>query len=430
MQRAKRDQIYKAEIFDRYQYYGVRAPGKEPIERFRIDLAGRVDEETLKRAVTLSMKTLPLIGCCYEDRPFRPRWVEKGFTGEDTVRVFETEGDLESEVRKRLFAPIHTSSEPQLKINIVRRGGEDTLCVLMPHMVADGGGFKQYLVLLSRLYTKLKNGETPPEQSFERRDAGPLFAGLKLRERLRLMLSKYVPYGLSDNLAPEARSAGDGGEAESYTDRGILPLESIAALRTLAKANGGTVNDGLMALVARAYGRNCGAKTMLLASLVDLRRYIPKGMKYGITNYTGGCVCSVSIGPDDSPADTVRQISGQMAAFKSGNDLLKSALEWDFAVRFVPNFLLKRIQRKITKPPFLSVSNHGVIETGSINFGDLPVKDLYFTTMISKLPYFVFIITTYGDRCTVTCNMYGSKADRELVLRMLEDMREEAAEIA
>lgn len=131
---------YKTEVFDLWQH--LCRDVYDPLIRCRIDFEGFVDEEILRRAVTVSIKTIPMIGLCFGGGRFRPRWTDKGFTGSDIVSVIESALNPEKDILKYLSGVIDFPNEPQLKIFVVRRAEGDTLCVIISHIACDGAGFK------------------------------------------------------------------------------------------------------------------------------------------------------------------------------------------------------------------------------------------------------------------------------------------------
>jgi len=418
---------YKAESFDLWQFLCGKCHVYEPFIRCRIDLAGHIDVGTLKRAVTLSKKTLPMIGCCFQDRTLRPVWVDKNFTGDDIVRAAEVGDDAESRILEHLFSVIDVAKEPPLRITVVTGAGGDTLCALVSHILCDTAGLKQYLYLLSGLYTKLKRGERLPEQTFEVRGTGPLFAGIGIKEKVSILRSEFVPPAAFGSQAQPGISFGGEGFG-TYLEKRVLP---IGALKTFVKKNGATVNDGLMALYARAFCKNTGANDMFLPSTVDLRKFIPKGVKYGISNYSGDCMCRVSVGPGDPFEKTVRQFSEQMAVYKTGKRMLKNVLRWERAVRLIPYPMMWRIfADRVMRQAIITYTNLGVIESEELKFEGAQVTSAYLTASIKARPYLLVNASTFRDCCTLSSSIYGSEADREFVVRLLEDMRDEAAGLA
>ena len=182
----------------------------------------------------------------------------------------------------------------------------------------------------------------------------------------------------------------------------------------------------MMALYARSFCKNTQTESIVLPSTMDLRKFIPAGVKYGISNYSGDCMCRISIGRKDGLAETIVQISKQMQAYKSGNDVLKPALLWTFVAACIPYPALRHIFRRNAKHPIIFYTNTGIIDEELLNFHALPIKETYMMAAIMRRPYLTLLISTYKNRCTMTCNIYGSPEDRRFADRLLDDICAEA----
>ncbi|MDR1060930.1 MAG: WS/DGAT domain-containing protein [Clostridiales bacterium] len=420
---------YKAEIFDIWQ--NLWKTVYEPLIRCRIDFAGRVDLRVLKRAVDLSIQTIPLMACCFSDSRNRPRWVEKNFTSEDMVRVFEADGaDDADEQAARLFsADFDASKEPQLKILLVRRARGDSICAIVSHIVCDGVGVKEYLYLLAGLYAALEAGGPVSIPPFLPRGLQPLFKGVKLGEKMRMLRSKHETHGFANN--KEQQGAGfDKNSREPRMETRRVSGEDFEALKSRAKTSGATVNDILMALYARAFCKNAGAEKIMLPSTMDLRKFMPAGESFGIGNCAGICMCHISVRAGDSLADTLSQVSGQMRRHKAGNAILKSVLLWGLAVRFLPYASLKRNFTKIVAMPLINYTNIGIIDRDLLRFGNLPVENAYMASPVKPGPYLQITASTYDGRCTLSCNFFGSGADAKWANALLDDMLAEIAALS
>ena len=467
---------YKVEAFDLWNYLCFRRYGYQPLIKLRISFSGHINIEALKRAVTLSLKTIPLLGCCVTEGFFGPRWVDKGFTGDDMVSLVEDysggadadadadaggrgadadagggaggRGEVESgggegsrsegewdgdegwcgedEELKYLSGEIDFFTEPQMKITIVRKHSGDAFYMIMSHLICDGGGFKQYMYLLCSLYTCIINGADLPTQSFERRAAGLMFAGLGLKEKMRVMRSESSTYDPTERTEQRGVDTGEGAP-EVFIVRRILPKEVFDAFKAFVKANNATVNDGLMALFARAFCKSTGTDRILLPSTMDFRKFIPARIKHGISHYSSFCMCRVPVGPADSLAETVARVSEQMREYKSGNNVLKSALMWDLAARFIPYKLLLKNFSTLNKLPKFYFSNVGVFEFDLFSFDKLPINDIYITTSFRMLPSLQINVSTYNDCCTLSCYILGPEEGRRNVARLLDAMYAEAS---
>ena len=401
---------YKVETFDRWQYLCGKSYQYDPLIRCRIDFDGHIDADLLIRAITLSLQTIPLIGLCFDGGGLKPRWVDKGFSGKDIVRIVGAPKNADSLILQCFSDNIDFAAEPQLKVFVIREDEKDTLCVTISHIVCDGAGFKRYLYLVSDLYTKLQSGDRLPTQSFEPRGTKPLFAGVGLKEKIHILRSDMGAYITAENQVQKGIDLGSG-EALVYMKRRILSKAHFFALKAYAKAHGTTLNDGLMALFARAFCKGTGAERVMIPSTMDLRKLIPPDKSYGITNYSSGCMCDISVDADDTLAATIQQVSEQMRIHKTGNVILKSVLLWNIFARF-PYPTLKRLYPKIIKQPIVSYTNLGIIDAKLLKFGDLTIREAYLTPAIKPRPYFQLNVSTYDNRCTL--RGFGRMCGREI----------------
>jgi NRPS condensation-like uncharacterized protein len=403
---------YKTEAFD--MWLNLSQIAYEPVIRCRFDFEERVDLDMLTQAVALSMDTIPLIACCFDDSGGRPRWTEKGFTAQDMVWECEAEDDIDGQIKRLLFTEMNFAEGPQLKVFLVRRSDGDTLCVIISHIICDAGGFKHYLYLLSELYTALNNNTPVPVYPFYLRGTKPLFTDVKLKEKIHILRSEHK--ALPSNSKKKTFVDFQKNSGEPHLEIRHISKENFARLKRFAKTNNFTVNDVFMTLLARAFCADADladidVEQVKIPCTIDLRRFIPDGVNYGITNYTANCICTFSFKSEDSLADAVNQISKQMQWYKDGKNILKSVILWELAVRFLSYGFLKRNFRAFFRQTPLAFSNVGTLDQNRLRFGDLAVKDAYLTGSPTSGPLLVFSVSTYDDRCTISVSFYGSDSD-------------------
>ena len=412
---------YKVEAFDKMHFFLRYA--FEPMIRFRIDFAGFIDIDVLKKAVTLSMNTVPLIRCCFDDSRMEPRWVDKYFTAEDIVHAENVGIDIDSEkqIRYRLSKEIDTKTEPQLMIYIIRKTDSDTLCVIINHMVSDGSGFKQYLYLLSELYTKLKKNQPLPAAAPPPRGIKPLLTGLTLAGKVRIMRTRpdyYYAYRAEKQSGVDFNVQ----DCKAYLETRIVSKEQFIKLKNVGKDLDATVNDIFLALFLRSFCRITKTEKAKCLSTMDIRRLIPPNIDigWGIDNYSCHGACIASVKADDPFSVTVKQISEQMGYYKSGSNPLSDIIWWDYITRFIPFRILERRYDKFIRAPILVFSNCGVIDNASLRFDDLIVKNAVLSSAIYRSPYFQLVMSTFNNCCTLSCNFYGDEDSKSWVDRFFD----------
>jgi NRPS condensation-like uncharacterized protein len=415
---------YRAEAFDIWQY--LCQTMHDPLVRGRIDLAGHLDVRALREAVALSQETIPLIGCSFDGTRCRPRWVERGLTAADIVRLVPAGEDAERRILKCLSTRIDLLQGPLLQLFVVRRAEGDTLCVVVSHLICDGAGFKQYLYLLSRLYTGVQNRAPAAVPASHPRGTRPLFADIGAAEKIRIFFSRFRTYspGHRKNLLTFSRGTG---LHHTYMERRTIAGDLFAQMKHFARTRHATVNDILTALFARSLSRQTGAEIISLPVTMDLRKFIPPDWPVGITNLSSNCLCRVTVRPDDALSDTLRQVSEQMRRHKGEKNILKSVMLWLLATHVLPYPLLRRLYKYIIVHPFISFTNLGILDDNMLNFGNTAIQYVYLTGSIKSEPHLQVTVSTYKGACTLGCNLYGTPDDKQRVADLLDDMCAEAA---
>jgi NRPS condensation-like uncharacterized protein len=409
---------YRVEIFDIWQYLCQAV--YEPLIRCRIDFSNHIDENILEKAVTLSLDSVPLINACFDGRSFRPRWIKRNFTGHDIVHVVEADLDTNKQIISLFSSNIDFTAEPQLKIHLIKKPDGDTACIIINHMICDGAGFKEYLYLLSDLYTKCKNKEDVPLPEYHYRGIRPLFAGITFAEKIGIIRSSYNAYDSSTEREQKGVTFTQGANSP-FMETCVISKENLSQIKVFAKEKGVTVNDMIMTAFARVFCFKTGTDKIMLPSTMDLRKYIPSG-KYGIGNLSTNCMCNISIQENDLFADTLKQVSEQMQQHKSNKNILKSVMLWNLIVHILPFRFLKRHYAKMVKLPVVSFTNLGIVNNESLNFEDAVIKNAYLTAAIRPSPFFQLTVSTYNNNCTLSCNIYGTDCDKKWVECFLNDV--------
>jgi NRPS condensation-like uncharacterized protein len=420
---------YKAETFDVWQ----SLPGPtayEPLMFSKVEYEGRIDLDILIQAITLSIRTIPHIACTFDCAESRPCWVKKDFTGKDMVRAVEEEDDVEKQITDFLVESIDPAKGPQVKLLLIRRSDGDTLCVLTTHRVCDAGGFRQYLSLLSELYTALISDKPVPDYPLYTRGSEPLFAGMTLRDKIRLLRSRHEDPFTSTEQAGKGRFVFDKENAKAHREIQKIPEESFIRLKSFAKAHNATVNDIFLALSGRAYCACTNTEKLSFPCTMDLRKFIPAGVKYGITNYSGLCMCSVSFKPGDLFTDTLQQVCEQMRYYKTGNSVLKPTLSLRLMLRFVPRTFIKKVFLKSISLPIFTFTNAGLLDRSFFRLGDLVIRDAYSAPAFSLAPQLLFNLSTFDNHCTLDFSFYGSDNDVKMARALLNYMAAEIETLA
>jgi NRPS condensation-like uncharacterized protein len=129
-------------------------------------LDGRIDFDKLSRAVRLSVDAEPVLGCRFiEHAP--PYWKRLEDIDNITFCSIEETNNVEEAVHRFLESPLDMDHDPMVKVKLIRSEQYDTLGIKLNHTCCDGAGAKEYIHLLSQIYSSMdcENGTYVPKPS-------------------------------------------------------------------------------------------------------------------------------------------------------------------------------------------------------------------------------------------------------------------------
>ena len=412
--------MYKAESFDIMQYfYGAV---HNPLIHCYIRFSGHINVSELKRAVTLSRKAIPLIQCCFDVTGRRPCWKDKEFTGEDIVHVIQSNPNDIEQINRLLASKTNIMKEPQLNIYLMNGQKADSLCIIINHMICDAVGFKEYLYLLSNIYTKLnENPSYMPNLKPNLRSTRQLFFNMGLRQKLGILFSKY---DLSKQ-KKQARICLDGDRSNPLFITHCIEKHELFLIKTYAKSQHASFNDMILTAYCRLLSRKTRTDRIVIPCPVDLRKYLRNNQKHGICNLTSNFICDVVIKEGDSFQNTLSQVSAQMNQQKNSSNCLKPIIMLELAFHLLSYQKMQKIFGKIFTIPVISYTNIGIIDSKLLKFANADILDVFVTGAIKYVPYFQVAVSTYEERCTLSCNLYGTTKDMVWIKSFLEELSKE-----
>lgn len=410
----------KAQAFDCMQFFYSAA--QAPRIRACIRFDDHLSEDALKRAALLSIGAVPEMGCIFDEK--RHCWEKQTFAAEDIVHIAEVASMGESDLNSYLLSSIDHSCGPQVKITLVRAEKADALCIIVNHMVCDGGGFKDYLYTLAGQYSRCE-----AEPSFNRapspmgkRYLNQLLKNLGFQEKLKIFFS-----GPDHEKPDPAMILPIEGDTSPLIIKAQVGREGMSALRKYAKSSHATINDVLLTAYVRALNRVTGCRKITVPCPVDLRKYQNPDQQCGICNLTGNYWCSVdfSLSPQEPFADTLLKVSDQMRAQKESSECLKGPIQFHVLFHLLPFSLVKKLFYSISPVPVTSYTNLGILDEERLRFGNHRIDEAFISTAVKKRPYFQLSVSTYQGRCTLTSSLYGTEKDQRFVDDFLSRMVQE-----
>lgn len=396
------------ETFDVMQHYYRTV--HDPLIHCAVYLDGHADRDALLEAADALIEQLPVLGCRFDESGLR--WVPGNITAEDFV--FAVKGDSEDTVNRCLTKSIAIAKEPQLKVFVVRYADHDVLCLLINHMVCDGAGFKQCICRLAELYVQCRENRCRKEPAVRDRSMKPLFSGMNFTEKLSLLFLKRERESKIEVRSPELT----GDRQNSFIVTRKLSKEDFSVVKEAAKSHGATVNDMILSAYIRALHGETGQAEIEIPCPVDLRKYCRGSLAPGLCNLTGNYSCRVSVGENESFADTLVKVSRRMQRQKESRYCLKGPFQLSILSHLLSKKQMRKLLPKLFTVPVVGYTNLGILDFQKELNGH--ITDCFMTGAVKYVPYFQIAVSTFDGVCTLSCNMHGTPQDKRKIEGFLE----------
>ena len=404
-------------------------------------LDGRLDFEKLSKAVRLSVDEEPVLGCRFiESEP--PYW--KRLNNLDEVRFcsLEKTDNPNAAVKRFLESTLDMDKDPMVKVKLIRSDHYDTLCIKVNHACCDGTGTKEYIQLLSGIYSAIvrNNGifVTKPKKR-GRTDQDRLLNELGIKD----LDAAWIP---GSDISTPTWSFPWKPASSSNTCIEVCRLcgGQLDRMASYARETKATINDLILTAYYRAMlemGKPAYGVPMEIPITVDLRRYLPDGRTEAIRNFSGGLSTRLPMLENEAFSDTLSRLVPMMIEIKSGNPGLQSAigLERIEGINFHETLAYYQVTTQFIKNssqciPYCgdkcipTLSNLGFISKDLFNFGECVVTDAYIVPPVVRAPGLLLMVGTYNGIITLAAGFYEGTVDREAVRRLLDKIRDELME--
>ncbi|WP_309447924.1 WS/DGAT domain-containing protein [Clostridium sp.] len=376
-----------------------------------------IDESYLKKAVNISIGAFPILGCKFVEKSYFkfPYWEDCKFTSEDIVKIIEAE-TIEKTIEKLIVVKTRENFGPQIMINVIRSVKSDSLCIIMNHMLSDGVGFKEYLYMLSSIYSYLKsNPNYVLDMKMSSRGTNQIFKKFNILDKIKILttsakLSKY-------NSGVVFPLEGDNNNPFILVRK--IPREKFILIKAYAKTNNATINDVLLTAYIRSLCKVLKINHLSLPCPVDLRRYLPNRKSEGICNLTSNMICEVGYEIGQTYEETLLKVKNSMDSEKDNFSCLKGPLMIEIIFSILPYKKAKQIISKSFNNPTIAMTNIGIIDKNKLIFDGLNIKDTFICGSIKYKPYFQIAVTTFDNEITLSINFCGTESDKIKITEFL-----------
>jgi len=412
----------KAAIWDEL-YYSWRKSFDQAI-RADIQFGGELDINILIDAFNETIELVPVVKSKWINKPVRSYWeIIQNFNIRDYFTVTE---DLE-DAENFMLESIDCEACAQIKVLIYRHKGKDNLRIVLSHMCFDGSSFMDFLELLSRYYSGLKQNSDFKITDFVNgeRDVWQLFKNFTLKERLNFALKKIKHSKISQNIRLNIPCDKDASEKTKVIQKKIIEEELLLKLIEKSKKSGQKLNDIFIA----AFGRSlfdisiANHSPMPIAFSIDLRIFMKEKKTAGLTNMSTALFIPFDKIEGESFEESVNRTSTHINEVKNNNSAMFNK---ELLRLLVFSFYLPVSKEKILKS-FLGggsavtgISNVGVIKPEVVSFSGLKVEEFFMIGSVKFTPFPALFINTFNNRIYLSTASLGSKMEIELEKRVLD----------
>jgi len=404
-------------------------------------LDGRLSFDKLVRAVRLSVDAEPVLGCQFikSDPPY---W--KRFDDLDNIKFcsIEETDNSEEAVQRFLESPMDMDNDPMIMLRLIRCETYDTLGFKINHVCCDGAGAKQYIQLLSDIYSRIDREDNVfvPNPSIRSR---------KDHDRLVSALTEYSPktswtplqqIPLTSWKFPwKSMRMGNTGFAVCR-----LPYGHLNILKNYAKTRGATINDLILTAIFRAMfeiAKPLYGIPMDIPITIDLRKYLPEQKAEAIRNFSGGVTLRIGRKANELFEETLSRVMAETEEMRNRHPGLENAIKLECIENLNFNKIctffkaFSQVVELASRNPFIvlnrcspSLSNIGFISKSLIKFGENTVTDAYAIPPAIRAPGMLLVTGTYNGIITLSVGYYKPSVRESDMEGLLNKIKNELVE--
>jgi NRPS condensation-like uncharacterized protein len=409
---------YQVEAWDTLQHLFKVKNINDHTLHFVATLAEKLDLNRFKQAVNHSVDAFPLARSSFNEIENQSFWEDMEYTAEDMVKILET-SNTDKNINEFICKEIDTLNGPQLKFEVIRDDKNDTLCVSINHMLCDAAGFKDYLYMLSYIYSNIEENPYYLPSPMGNRKISQIFKTFSIRDKLKIMFSKNDMFSLD-----QAKLELEGNPSSPFIEIRTILKEHFCQIKAYAKKHGATVNDVILTAYMRVLFQIFD-RVVTTTCTVDMRKYLPDHRADGICNLCTNLTCNIGSEIGTEFEQTLIKVKKAMDKEKSNIASVKSIFIMEKVFDIFPYKLARDIIRKKFTNPLIAFTNIGILDKTRLTFGKAAIIRAYMTGSIKYSPYFQLAISTFDDQATLSVNLYGTQSDRNKISLFLDKLVQE-----
>lgn len=402
---------FKSEIFDELQFLFEVYKFNDHQLHCVIRFDGKIDRRLLEKAIILTLDVVPILGSKYVENCKQPYWQKVETSKHKNILMV-----VYNEQQFNRFITLKTDefTGPEVRACLLS-SYKDSLAIIMNHMICDAAGFKQYLYILSDLYSKLVkdhnyvpdyiiNGDRGIKRINEKFSLKDKIKAIALQSKESNRTSSYkFPMSAGEDISPFILT-------HNISENRYLEIKEYCNKYNV------TINDVVLAAYYRVLYNILKLNSnsaLSIPIMVDMRRYLKNKNINAICNLTSIVTTNIKYNCKDSFKETVLMVNKEMENKKSRFLGLNGFLKISILFEAASYGFIKKIMKGSFKNPLIGMTNIGIIDDKRLVFEGAIIKDAFVCGSIKYPPYFQLALTSYRNSMTFSVNLYGDSKDKE-----------------
>lgn len=399
--------MLKSEIFDKIQFLFETYKFNDHNLHCIIYFNGNANKVILEKALAMTLDVVPILGSQYVENVNEPYWRKEESSSFKEILTFANSKD---EFEAFITSKIDVLIGPQVKACLLS-SNNDSLCILMNHMVCDAAGFKTYLYLLCSLYsTLLVNPDYKSDCLLDGdRSIKLINRQFSFGDKLKnLLMQRGESNGSIDLNFPMS----SGEEIKPFVLMYEVKEDRFLAIKKYSHGHNVTINDITLAAFYRVLYQILAKQDLSISIAVDMRKYLKNKNINALTNLTATAISKIHYEPDDTFDDTVRKVSKEMNLKKKNLIGLNVIVKVSLLFKCFKYKHVKKLLGKGFHNPMIGMTNIGILDSKKLCFRGTSIKNAVMFGSMKYRPYFQLALTSYNNTMTFTVNLYGDLQDK------------------
>ncbi|PJI08542.1 MULTISPECIES: condensation domain-containing protein [Clostridium] len=400
--------IFKSEIFDKLQFLFETYKFNDHNLHCIINFDVNINKAILEKAIIIMLDIAPILSSKYVENVKEPYWEKIDSSSFKNVLTFvNTKSEFDSFITSRT----NEATGPQMKACLFS-SNNDSLGILMNHMVCDAAGFKKYLYSLCSLYSNLlKNPDYKPNYILNGdRSINIINKQFSFKDKLKTFIfqSKESNGFINLNFPMSTEK-----EVKPFILTHEIPEDRFLSIKKYCKNHGVTINDATLAAFYRVLYKILNKNELSISVAVDMRKHLKDKNINALINLTATVISNIHYEPNDAFDDTVKKVHENMSLKKENFIGLNAFVKLSLLFKLFNYSHAKKLLKNGFKNPLIGMTNIGILDSKKLCFQSTTIKNAIMFGSMKYKPYFQLALTSYNNIMTFTINLYGNLKDKE-----------------